>query len=104
MMRETAFAAAVVTAIAALPATASANDFYFGFQTPHGYFSFGDGPGPQPQPQAMNCWQAKNYLESQFQQVWTVECNGQTYTFNVKNWGPVATVKIDKWTGDYWYV
>jgi hypothetical protein len=106
MLRKTAFAAAFATAIAAFPATAGAGEFYFGFQTPHGYFSFGDGahPYPQPQPQAMSCGQAKNYLQSQFAQVWTVECNGQTYTFNVKNWGPVKTVKIDKWSGDYWYV
>jgi hypothetical protein len=111
MFRTTALAAAAIaTTIAAQPvSTANAMDpnFYFGFQTPGGYFAFGNGPGPvfpQPQPQAMTCWDAKSYLQTQFNQVWTVECQGQTYTFNVKNLGPVKTVKINKYNGNYWYV
>ena len=103
MFKQTALAAAVATAIAAVSAgPASANEFFFSFDTPGGTITFGDGPAPQPQ--AMSCWQARDYLESEFNQVWTVECNGQTYTFNVKNWGPVKTVKLDKWSGDYWFV
>jgi hypothetical protein len=108
MFRQTAFAA-ITAAAATLPGTANAGSphIHFGIQIPGGYFSFGNGPVypyPAPQPQAMTCWQAKNYLEYQFAKVWTVECSGQTYTFNVKNGGPIHTVKFDKWSGDYWFV
>jgi len=115
--KATLAAVALATTLAAAPiATTSANaspapNFYFGIQTPNGYFGFGTGGGyypqplPQPQPQAMSCWQAKNYLGSQFAHVWKVECNGAVYTFHVKNnWGPVKTVKINKFSGNYWFV
>ena len=105
-LKTTLAAAAIATAAVATPvstANAGSPSFYFGFGTPQGHFGFGNG-GYQPHPQAMSCWQAKNYLQSQFNHVWTVECNGQTYTFNVKNWGPVKTVKFNKYNGNYWYV
>lgn len=111
--KATLAAAALATAITAAPiatttASAAQPNFYFGFNTPNGYFGFGTGPGyypqPQPQPQAMSCWQAKNYLNQQFAHVWKVECNGAVYTFHVKqNWGPVKTVKINKFSGNYWF-
>jgi hypothetical protein len=110
MLRSTTLAAAAIaTAIAATPVTtAEANppNFYFGFQTPGGYIGFGNGygPGPFPQQQSFSCWQARNYLENQFNHVWKVECHGQTYTFKVKNFGPVKTVKFNKWSGNYWFV
>lgn len=105
MFKKTAIAAAIAaTAIAAPVASASATGISFGFNTPHGHFSFGTGGGGYyPHPQAMSCWQAKHYLKSQFAHVWTVECHGKIYTFNVKNWGPTKTVKLNKYTGNFWY-
>ena len=107
MFKKTAIAAAIVaTAIAAPVTTAAATPgFQFGFNTPNGYFSFGTGGGGYyPQPQGLSCWQAKNYLKSQFNHVWTVECNGTFYTFKVKNWGPTKTVKLNSHNGNYWFV
>ncbi len=116
--KATLAAAALATAITAAPLTttsaeAAPPNFYFGIQTPNGSFGFGTGgpgyypqPYPQPQPSAMTCWQAKNYLQGNFAHVWKVECNGAVYTFHVKkfNWGPVKTVKLNKFSGNYWFV
>jgi hypothetical protein len=115
MFRKTTIAAAAIaTAIAATPVTtAEANppNFYFGFQTPGGYIGFGNGygpgpgPGPFPQPQGMTCWQAKSYLSSYFNKVHKIECNGSVYTFKVWNpagWG-FKQVKINKFSGNYWF-
>lgn len=105
MLKTTLAAAAIASAIAAVPvSTAGATGFYFGFNTPGGYLGFGTDPFPQPQPQAYSCWEAKSSLQAQFAQVWTIECNGSTYTFNVKNWGPTKTVKFNKFNGNFWYV
>ena len=114
MFTKTVFAAAALaTAIAATPVT-SANaqppqiNFSIGIQTPDGYISFGTGPGGgfYPQPSSMNCWEARDYLKSEFKKVQKVECNGSVYTFHVKkfNIGPWKTVKINKTNGQYWFV
>ncbi len=109
MIKKTAIAAAAVaTAIAATPvSTAAAGSFGFHFNTPHGSFHFGNGGHgyhPAPQPHAMSCWQAGNYLQTQFAHVWKIECNGKIYTFKVKNgWGHTKIVKINKWNGNYWF-
>ncbi len=107
MIKATLTAAALATAVVAIPvssANAYTPSFSFSIQTPNGSFSFGNGPGYyNPQPQAMSCWDAKQYLKAQFNHVWKVECNGSVYTFHVKNFGPVKTVKINKYTGNYWF-
>ena len=63
-----------------------------------------DGTVAGYEPHPLSCWEAKDYLKAHFDHVWKVECNGKYYTFKVKNWGPVKTVKINKWSGDYWFV
>jgi hypothetical protein len=105
MMKKIACAAALACGIALPASTAHANSFHFGIEIPGGYFSFGTGPEPypQPQPQSLSCWQAKNYLETQFAQVWTVECNGQVYTFDVKHFSQIKTVKINRNSWNYWF-
>ena len=103
-------AAALAIATAATPiATAEASpsiNFNFGIETPDGYLSFGTGPGYIPQPSSLSCYEAKQYLKSEFNKVNKVECNGSVYTFHVKEfWGsPWQMVKINKHTGDYWFV
>ncbi len=107
MFKKTAIAAAAIaTAIAATPvSTASATSIYFGIGVPGWGYGYGPGPGPfPPGPSSYSCWQARHVLENQFNHVWKVECNGSNYTFHVKNWGPVKTVKFNKFSGNYWFV
>lgn len=112
MITKSIFAAAVLAiATAATPiATAEASpqiNFNFGIQTPDGYFSFGTGDGGYaPQPSSLSCYEARQYLKADFKKVNKIECNGSVYTFHVKEfWGsPWMTVKINKHTGDYWFV
>jgi hypothetical protein len=111
MITKSIFAAAALAiATATTPiATAEASqiNFNFGIQTPDGYFSFGTGNGGYvPQPSSLSCYEAKQYLKADFKKVNKVECNGSVYTFHVKEFwaGPWMTVKINKHTGDYWFV
>jgi hypothetical protein len=95
-------AAAVATATAAQPvATAQASPgFSFSIEVPNGSFSFG-GDDHSP----LTCSEARRYLRHHFDNVHRIECNGKVYTFRVKNpfgWG-TRKVKIDKWSGDYWF-
>jgi hypothetical protein len=107
MFKTVAFAAALATATAALPVTsAHAGNIDFGFtiETPNGSISFGNGGGGGYYPSDMSCWEAKAYLKSHFKKVQKIECNGDIYTFKVKNWGPWKTVKLDSDNGQYWFV
>ena len=106
MFKKTTLAAAAVAAAIAAPVStaAAAPGFGFHFDTPYGHFSFGPGGGYGPTPvYGMSCWEARNHLKGTFNQVWKVECNGQIYTFKVKNWGPTKIVKINKYNGNFWY-
>lgn len=112
MLKKTLIAAlALSTGLTLAPAAALAGGFSFGIQTGNGYVTFGNGaPGyhtPEPYvPASMSCWEAKQYLRDYYTQVWTVECNGKIYTFNVKkfNFSPVRTAKVNKWTGNHWVI
>ncbi|MGH6924676.1 MAG: hypothetical protein ACRED5_13140 [Propylenella sp.] len=103
MFKKTAIAAALVTAIAAPLAPANATGFGFHFSTPHGHFSFGEPGYSGGGYGGMSCYEARNYLHGHFAKVWKIECHGQVYTFKVKNWGPSKIVKINRYTGNYWF-
>ena len=109
MFKTVALAAAFATATAALPVTSAyANnlDFSITIGGPNGSITFGNGGGGGGYyPSDMSCWEAKAYLKSHFKKVQTIECNGDIYTFKVKNpLSPWKKVKLDNDTGQYWFV
>lgn len=111
MFLKTVFAAAALaTAIAATPITAAhANpdiDFSFTIETPNGSISFGNGGSFGYDPDPMSCWEAKQYLHSEFKKVNKIECNGDVYTFKVKKHfvGPWKTLKLNSDNGAWWFV
>ena len=112
MFKKTVLAAAAfATMIAVAPVTsAHATDIEFGFtiETPNGSFSFGNGGGfgGGYDPDPMSCWEAKQYLKSEFKKVDKIECNGDVYTFKVKKFlvGPWKKLKLNSENGAWWFV
>jgi hypothetical protein len=109
MFKTVLAAAAFATMIAVAPVTSAhaSPDIDFGFtiETPHGSISFGDDDYDAPDYE-MSCWEAKDYLKSYFHKVKKIECNGDIYTFKVREngWSPWQIVKIDSDNGAYWFV
>ena len=110
MFKKTVLAAAAfATMIAVAPVTSAQADpdidFSFTIETPHGSISFGDGDYDAPD-YSMSCWEAKQYLKSEFKKVNKIECNGDVYTFKVRkfNWSPWKTLKLNSDNGAYWFV
>jgi hypothetical protein len=111
MFKTILAAAAFATMIAVAPVTSAQADpdidFSFSIETPNGSISFGNGGvGFTPEPDSMDCWEAKQYLLSEFKKVNKIECNGDVYTFKVRkfNFGPWKTLKLNSDNGAYWFV
>ena len=111
MFKKTVLAAAAfATMIAVAPVTSAhadpAIDFSFTIETPNGSISFGTGDDDDAPDYSMSCWEAKQYLKSEFKKVNKIECNGDVYTFKVRkfNWSPWKTLKLNSDNGAYWFV
>ena len=113
MFKKTILAAAAfATMIAVAPVTSAQADpnidFSFTIVGPNGSLSFGTGGGGyDPAPDySMNCFEAKQYLHSEFKKVNKIECNGDVYTFKVKKFlvSPWKTLKLNSDNGAWWFV